>query len=224
VALAVGDYNASGPFDLEYDGTDFVLLNPLAQAMTATVGGLVPTPPNNTTTFLRGDGTFAAPSAQGITLGTPVASTGGTSIDFTSIPAGVKRITITFNGVSLSGTDAFLVQLGDSGGVETTGYKSSLFYYAGASGGASTSTSGFIAGISAGSGGGGNTFHGAFILTRYNASHAWVCNWSLGFQDGNTGACAGGGSKTLSDELDRVRIAATGANTFDAGTINIAYE
>lgn len=31
-------------------------------AMTATVGGSVPTPPNNTTTFLRGDGTFAAPS------------------------------------------------------------------------------------------------------------------------------------------------------------------
>ena len=26
--------------------------------MTATVGGLVPTPPNNTTTFLRGDGTL----------------------------------------------------------------------------------------------------------------------------------------------------------------------
>lgn len=30
--------------------------------MTATVGGAVPTPPNNTTTFLRGDGTFATPA------------------------------------------------------------------------------------------------------------------------------------------------------------------
>jgi hypothetical protein len=30
--------------------------------MTSTVGGGVPTPPNNTTTFLRGDGTFATPS------------------------------------------------------------------------------------------------------------------------------------------------------------------
>lgn len=27
VALAPGDYNASGPFDFEYDGTDFILLN-----------------------------------------------------------------------------------------------------------------------------------------------------------------------------------------------------
>ena len=37
--------------------------------MTSTVGGLVPTPPNNTTTFLRGDGTFAAPAGGGGNLG-----------------------------------------------------------------------------------------------------------------------------------------------------------
>ena len=35
--------------------------------MSATVGGAVPTPPNNTTTFLRGDGTFAAPAEGGFT-------------------------------------------------------------------------------------------------------------------------------------------------------------
>lgn len=44
----------------------FVFNTPLATAsvatMTATVGGGVPTPPNNTTTFLRGDGTFATPA------------------------------------------------------------------------------------------------------------------------------------------------------------------
>ena len=54
--------------------------------------------------------------------GTAVASTSGTSVDFTSIPSWVRRITIMFDGVSLSGTDQILVQLGDSGGLETTGY------------------------------------------------------------------------------------------------------
>ena len=39
--------------------------------MTSTVGGGVPTPPNNTTTFLRGDGTFAAVTAS-IPAGTGV--------------------------------------------------------------------------------------------------------------------------------------------------------
>lgn len=29
VALEIGEYNPSGPFDFEYDGTDFILLNPL---------------------------------------------------------------------------------------------------------------------------------------------------------------------------------------------------
>lgn len=81
--------------------------------MTSTVSGLVPTPPNNTTTFLRGDGTFAAPSTAGITLGTPVASTSSTSIDFTGIPATAKRITINFNGVSTNGSSVVMLQLGD---------------------------------------------------------------------------------------------------------------
>ena len=42
--------------------------------MTATVGGGVPTPPNNTTTFLRGDGTFATPTGSGDVVG-PASST-----------------------------------------------------------------------------------------------------------------------------------------------------
>jgi hypothetical protein len=37
VALVAGDFNASGPFDLEYDGTDFVLLNPVAAASATSV-------------------------------------------------------------------------------------------------------------------------------------------------------------------------------------------
>lgn len=45
-----------------------------APTMTATVGGAVPTPPNNTTTFLRGDGTFAAPAGSGDVVG-PASST-----------------------------------------------------------------------------------------------------------------------------------------------------
>lgn len=35
VALVAGDYNSSGPFDLEYDGTDFVLLNPVSAVATS---------------------------------------------------------------------------------------------------------------------------------------------------------------------------------------------
>ena len=54
--------------------------------------------------------------------GTAVASTSGTSIDFTSIPSWVKRITLMLAGVSTNGTSDPLIQLGDSGGIENTGY------------------------------------------------------------------------------------------------------
>ncbi len=47
-----------------------------------------------------------------ITSGTAVASTSGTSIDFTGIPSWVKRVTILFKGVSISSTSQFLIQLG----------------------------------------------------------------------------------------------------------------
>lgn len=47
--------------------------------MSATVGGGVPTPPNNTTTFLRGDGTFATP-AGGASLNGITAATGAVTI------------------------------------------------------------------------------------------------------------------------------------------------
>lgn len=48
------------------DGTSLsAAVNADLPAMSATVGGAVPTPPNNTTTFLRGDGTFATPAGGG---------------------------------------------------------------------------------------------------------------------------------------------------------------
>lgn len=49
-----------------------IAVNSDLPVMTATVGGAVPTPPNNTTTFLRGDGTFATPAGGGT-----VTNTGG---------------------------------------------------------------------------------------------------------------------------------------------------
>ena len=51
-------------------GAPSIALNSDLPVMSATVGGAVPTPPNNTTTFLRGDGTFAAAAAGGITYTT----------------------------------------------------------------------------------------------------------------------------------------------------------
>ena len=66
--------------------------------MTATVGGLVPTPPNNTTTFLRGDGTFATPpggGSGGITWNEVTGTTQAASVNAGYIANNAGLVTIT---------------------------------------------------------------------------------------------------------------------------------
>lgn len=70
--------------------------------MTATVGGGVPTPPNNTTTFLRGDGTFAAPAASGGTPTLKLASCFETAGRFSASGSGTA--TFGINGLNLTTT------------------------------------------------------------------------------------------------------------------------
>ena len=78
-----------------------------------------------------GSGLVMAASA--VTSGTAITTTSGTSHDFTSIPSWVKRITVMFSGVSTNGTSFVQIQLGDSGGIETTGYNSGAVMSTGAS-------------------------------------------------------------------------------------------
>jgi len=164
--------------------------------------------------------TFAGtPTGVGVlTSGTAVASTSGTSIDFTSIPSWVKRITVMFDGVSLNGSANFLIQLGDSGGIENTGYNSSCIY-GGTANGSGASTSGFLSinGLNT------NVMSGAFTLSNLTGN-TWVLT-SMTANDGGTVLVFATGSKATSATLDRIRITTTnGTDTFDAGTINILYE
>jgi len=148
------------------------------------------------------------------TLATAQVTTSGTAFDFTGLPAGVRRLVVMFGGCSLSGTDDLLVQLGDSGGLATSGYAASCFDHAGMV----NSGSGFIvyAGAAA------NTVHGSITLTLLNSStNRWVAQ--IGAFRSTTSAIGGGGGVVLSGALDRVRLTRTGTNTFDAGSVSIWY-
>jgi hypothetical protein len=172
---------------------------------------------------VAGSTTLTLPTFNGtvglLVSGTAVASTSGTSIDFTSIPAGVRRITVMFNGVSTNGTSNIQVQIG-AGSVDTASYSSAVVQLAGGAAIIGTAaTSGFLATAS-------NSAVSAYngnIVINLLASNAWVQNGTLYNTVGviNTGAA----SKTLSGTLDRVRITTVnGTDTFDAGSINILYE
>ena len=167
--------------------------------------------------------TFAGtPSGSIITSGTAVASTSGTSIDFTSIPSWVKRITVMLDVVSTNGSSLVQVQLGTSGGIQTTGYGSGGWQ---ANITISSSTTGLLV---VGSGGASNAITGHLVLTLMDSSTGkWVASGVAALVppagSGNAEVFAGG--KTLSGTLDRIRITTVnGTDTFDAGSINILYE
>jgi hypothetical protein len=61
------------------------------------------------------------------------------------------------------------------------------------------------------------------FLTNLNGN-LWVSS-QAGTYDGSTASNVGGGTKTLSAVLDRVRITTiNGTDTMDAGSVNILYE
>jgi hypothetical protein len=157
-----------------------------------------------------------------ITSGTAVASTSGTSIDFTSIPSWVKRITVMFNGVSTTGTSSYQIQIG-SGSVSTSGYAGVCGGGGNAASIGSTSlTTGFP--ITGGTLTAANSFSGALVIYLLG-SNTYVAQGN-GFANGSTVFLSMSGvSPALSGALDRVRITTVnGTDTFDAGSINILYE
>lgn len=175
---------------------------------------------------VAGNTTLTLPTFNGtvglLVSGTAV-SASSTSVDFTSIPAGVKRVTVMFSGVSTNGSSNIQMQLGDSGGIENTGYLGTGCFVQNASTtGASTSTSGFVVSMNVAA---ATVIHGVSIITLLNPStNLWAFASNVSRSDAAS-VILGSGSKELSNTLDRIRITTVnGTDTFDAGTINILYE
>ena len=157
-----------------------------------------------------------------LTSGTAVASTSGTSIDFTSIPSWVKRITFMLQGVStFNGTSTVLLQLG-SGSITTSGYLGSSSALIDALQGAALYTTGFGIGKESAA---ARVQHGALTLSLLDSStNAWVCSGVIAASNEARTAHTGG-SIALAGVIDRVRLTTVnGTDTFDAGKVNILYE
>jgi len=153
-----------------------------------------------------------------INLGTAVNTTSGTAIDFTGLPAGIKRLTLSFSQLSTSGTSPVVLRIG-SGSFLATGYL-------GGGGGfddntgqyAFTSTDGFALG----SPGAANVRDGTVHIVR-TSSTLWSAS---GIIYSNTQEMISvAGSISFSGDITGVRLTTSGgANTFDNGTANILWE
>jgi len=160
---------------------------------------------------------ITALGAGGAVVVAPV-SASGTAVDFTGLPAGVKWIEITIRSLSSNGTSAYIIQIGDSGGVETTGYLGT----AGNAGALANPTTGF--GLANNGGGAGDVYQGTVRLSLHDAAtFAWTAGGNTG-RSNSASAYWSSGGKALSAVLDRVRVTTVnGTDTFDGGTVGLVY-
>lgn len=157
-------------------------------------------------------------NASSATLSSSQATTSGATHDITGLPSGINSIDVILNRVSLDGTDSLLIQLGDSGGFEATGYVShSNTFTTGVSG--ISSTAGFIIRVAQAAA----TISGTLRLRR-QTGNAWVADGVLRTgTDGSNFTVNSAGEKTLSAELTQIRLTHNGSNSFDGGAYSILY-
>ncbi len=159
-------------------------------------------------------------TAQAIGASGTAVTASGSSVDFTGIPAGVRRVTLMFTALSTNGTSHIMVQIGDSTGFYSTGYISVSSISNSFT--ALSNTTGFAI---LGQANATSAYSGSFELNRI-ASNNFTFLGAVGSVTPAvvTSLCAGRLNLSTND-LDRVRITTVGGvNTFDAGTININWE
>ena len=154
-------------------------------------------------------------------LGTEQASTSGTAITFTGIPAWATEISISLEGVSTNGTSNYLIQLGDAGGIETSGYIGTGGSFTSSTQTVTGSTAGFLIHVVSASA----IVTGTVVLNlKDSANFTWIAHGALSDTD-NTSSKTVSGSKSTSAALTQVSVTTVnGSDTFDAGSINIKYK
>jgi len=156
---------------------------------------------------------------EGITVqGTQQSTSGGTEYDF-PIPPWVTVIVCSYFAHSTNGISRKRIQIGDAGGIETSGY-------AGATSELTTvaqTAQGMSGGFDIFSDDAGQVLHGSIILTLKDAAtFNWIASGGIGATNGTAISCAGG--KSLSEVLTTVRFTTTnGTDVGDSGSVNVRY-
>jgi hypothetical protein len=159
---------------------------------------------------------FEAAASVGWTQGTETATTSGTSFNITGIPSGTQHIIINFEGVSVADTNILLLQIGDAGGIETSGYVGEIVLATSGTAHLTQTTSFPMYSATA-----ANLMSGQMNLTLKDAANfTWVSTHIMVFANDKTGF--GASVKSLSAELTQLTLSSSG--TFDAGSFNIMYQ
>ena len=170
--------------------------------------------------------------ASGITMASTIATTSGANADFTGIPSGTKAIDVVFSAIGINIGGNVVVQIGDSGGIEATGYLNTVIIHSNGTPASQDGTTWFSI---VHSNIGGNAWQGYGIVQLRlvdPATYTWTANGqilnTLSGALNNYTANTTYGVKSLSSELTTVRITNTnvghGGAVFDTGKATIQYQ
>lgn len=153
-------------------------------------------------------------AGNGYTWLTPQSTSSGTEKDFSSIPSWATEIVVAFSSVSLNTSQSIVIQIGDAGGFETTGYSGgNVSSQSTAISTGAAPTSGFVVPV----GNSNNAAIGFVTLVRPFGDNEWLSSVTMGLGAQFSWAAQ---SKTLSDVLTQVRVAGT---TYDGGRVSVGY-
>ena len=141
-----------------------------------------------------------------------------TSVEFTNIPTGALEITVMFEGVSLSGTDNFEIQLGTASGYIVSNYESLSQNEGGAD--KTNSTTSFILRSD-------NASHvrtGSMLIKKASdTSYVQTGQFAISPSSSEGGNQTYGSLSSVSGTVNKLRIKSSGSNHFDAGSISVSY-
>ena len=133
-----------------------------------------------------------------------------------NLTAGVKKIEIILSDVSSSSNTNLHVQIGDAGGIETSGYGHAMGYHRSSSPGVSNSTGAFASyGLDSAS-------YQVFGVWKLNNPHGntWVSDFAVWGSQATNHQFWGTGYKTLSGTLTQFKFYVSSGN-FDSGHLTI---
>ena len=137
----------------------------------------------------------------------------GTAKNFTGL-AGAREIIVIGDDVSLSTTEAILVQLGDEGGIEVSGYRSGVEH---ASAGQYHSTAGFNAWSN-------NSGSMSFVFRLTNPTGNYWSSEVHGLRNSDNHVFHGFGVKTLTGALTQLTVTSAASVNFDDGTLHVGWK
>ena len=184
----------------------------LVGAGTSAITSVAPSTSGNVLTSNGTSWASAAAASSVITLGTANSPSSVSSVTFTGIPSGTNRVEIIYAGITWGSNDLIYTQLGDSGGIETSGYLAS----------ASSYTENVEATVGFRHHNNGMSSQGAAAIIQYSRVTGNI--WSMHSVSRGNLTNSAAGSKTLSGELTQLKVYSILGNDMTAGTIQISYQ